>query len=60
MQLTEEVTRKLSEINKKDRDFIPVTNATIYEIAGDAPLDSLEFIAVNKNQVIMVAPSVNI
>lgn len=52
--------RMIDEINKKDRDFIPVTNATIYEIAGDAPLDSLEFIAVNKNQVIMVAPSVNI
>ncbi|MCQ2735881.1 MAG: hypothetical protein MJ234_01505 [bacterium] len=52
--------RLIDEINKKDRDFIPVTNATIYEIAGDAPLDSLDFIAINKTQVVMIAPSVSI
>jgi hypothetical protein len=49
--------RLLDEINK-ERDFIPVTNATIYEASGDAPLDTLDFIAVNKSLVVMVAPSV--
>lgn len=51
--------RMLDEINK-ERDFIPVTNATVYEITGDAPLDSLDFIAINKKLVVMVAPSVTI
>lgn len=49
--------RLLDEINK-ERDFIPVTNATIYDLSGEAPLDTLDFIAVNKALVVMVAPSV--
>ena len=44
--------RMLDEINK-ERDFIPVTNATIYAIAGDTPLDSLDFIAINKKQIVI-------
>ena len=51
--------RMLDEINK-ERDFIPVTNATVYELNGDTPLDSLDFITINKNQIVMVAPSVTI
>ena len=50
--------RLLDEINK-EREFIPVTRATIYEIHGDNPLDTLDFIAVNKSQVVMVAPAAN-
>ena len=50
--------RLLDEINK-EREFIPVTRATIYEIRGDNPLDTLDFIAVNKSQVVMVAPAAN-
>lgn len=49
--------RLLDEINK-ERDFIPVTNALIYDLSGEAPLDTLDFIAVNKALVVMVAPSV--
>ena len=49
----------VDEINK-ERDFIPVTNATVYELNGDTPLDSLDFITINKNQIVMVAPSVTI
>lgn len=49
--------RLLDEINK-ERDFIPITNATVYDITGDAPLDTLDFIALNKSLVVMVAPSV--
>lgn len=47
--------RLLDEINK-ERDFIPLTRADIYEVTGDTPLDSLDFIAVNKSLVVMVAP----
>jgi hypothetical protein len=49
--------RLLDEINK-ERDFIPLTNATVYDISGETPLDTLDFIAVNKNLVVMVAPSI--
>jgi hypothetical protein len=48
--------RLLDEINK-EREFIPVTRATIYEVNGDSPLDTLDFVAVNKSQVVMVAPA---
>lgn len=48
--------RLLDEINK-ERDFLPVTNATVYDISGETPLDTLDFIAVNKSLVVMVAPS---
>lgn len=48
--------RLLDEINK-ERDFIPVTNATVYDISGETPLDTLDFLAVNKSLVVMVAPS---
>ncbi|MHB2015376.1 MAG: DUF6812 domain-containing protein [Candidatus Xenobia bacterium] len=49
--------RLLDEINK-ERDFIPITNATVYDVTGETPLDTLEFIAVNKSLVVMVAPTV--
>lgn len=48
--------RLLDEINK-ERDFIPITNATVYDNSGET-LDTLDFIAVNKNLVVMVAPTV--
>jgi hypothetical protein len=51
--------RLLDEINK-DRDFIPITNATVYDVSGETPLDTLDFIAVNKNLVVMVAPTVTV
>ena len=48
--------RLLDEINK-ERDFIPITNATVYDVSGEQPLDTLDFIAVNKSLVVMVAPA---
>ncbi len=51
--------RLLDEINK-ERDFIPITNATVYDVSGETPLDTLDFIAVNKSLVVMVAPTVNV
>ncbi|MEW6277428.1 MAG: hypothetical protein AB1758_02315 [Candidatus Eremiobacterota bacterium] len=50
--------RLLDEVNK-ERDFIPVTNATVYDLAGDEALDTLDFIAVNKSLVVMIAPAAN-
>jgi hypothetical protein len=47
--------RLLDEINK-ERDFIPLTNATIYDATG-TPLDSLDFIAINKSQILVAAPA---
>jgi len=49
--------RLLDEINK-ERDFIPITNATVYDVTGETPLDTLDFIAINKNLIVMVAPSI--
>lgn len=48
--------RLLDEINK-ERDFIPVTKASIYALDGETPLDMLDFVAVNKTLVVMVAPA---
>ena len=48
--------RLLDEINK-EREFIPVTRASIYALDGEAPLDILDFVAVNKSQVVMIAPA---
>ncbi len=49
--------RLLDEINK-ERDFIPMTNASIFDPRGEQHLDTLDFIAVNKALVVMVAPAV--
>lgn len=48
--------RLLDEINK-DRDFVPLTNATLFDPVGGQPVDTLDFIAVNKSLVLMVAPA---
>lgn len=48
--------RLLDEINK-ERDFIPITNATVYDVTGEV-VDTLDFIAVNKNLILMMAPTV--
>ena len=48
--------RLLDEVNK-EREFIPITKASIYALDGEAPLDTLDFDAINKNQVVMIAPA---
>ncbi|MFH1453657.1 MAG: hypothetical protein ABIH00_06730 [Armatimonadota bacterium] len=48
--------RLLDEINK-ERVFLPVTDATIYDMHGENIIDTLEFIAVNKNQILLIAPA---
>lgn len=49
--------RLLDEINR-ERDFLPLTNATIYDVTGEVPIDTLEFLAVNKSLAVMVAPAI--
>ena len=48
--------RLLDEVNK-EREFIPITKAAIYALDGEAPLDTLDFVAINKTQVVMIAPA---
>lgn len=50
--------RLLDEINK-ERDFLPLTNVTIYDIEGGNPLDTVEFLAVNKRNVVFVVPTIH-
>lgn len=48
--------RLLDELNK-ERDFIPLTNVTVFDVAGGNPIDTVEFVAVNKASVVFLAPT---
>ena len=50
--------RLLDEINR-EREFLPVTNVTIYDLNGDTPIDTLDFLAVNRAMIIILAPAVS-
>lgn len=45
----------MDELNRA-REFIPLHKATLFDPVGGQALDTLEFIAVNKPQVLMIAP----
>lgn len=47
--------RLLDEVNK-EREFLPITGATIYDVQGENIIDTLDFIAVNRNQILLIAP----
>ncbi len=47
--------RILDEINR-ERGFIPLTNVTLFDPVSGQPVDTLEFIAINKALVLMIAP----
>lgn len=47
--------RLLDEVNR-NRDFVPLTNVTLFDPGSGQPVDTLDFIAVNKNLVVMIAP----
>lgn len=51
--------RLLDELNK-ERDFVPLTGVTVYDLHGGNPLDTIDFLAVNKRSVIFVAPAVSV
>ena len=48
----------MDELNKM-REFVPLYNATLFDPVGGQPIDTLNFIAVNKPQVLMIAPVEN-
>ncbi|MBQ7502760.1 hypothetical protein IJT93_08650 [bacterium] len=50
--------RLLDEINR-ERMFVPLTNATLYDPSSGQPIDTLDFIAINKDLVLMIAPADN-
>ena len=45
----------MDELNRA-REFVPLHRATIFDPVGGRALDTLEFIAVNKPQILMIAP----
>jgi len=47
--------RLTDEINK-ERDFLPLTDVTIYDVSGENAISSLDFIAINKNLILLIAP----
>jgi MinD-like ATPase involved in chromosome partitioning or flagellar assembly len=48
--------RVIDEINK-EKDFIPLTNVTVYDAATGNSIDTVEFIAIQKQAVVFVAPT---
>jgi hypothetical protein len=48
--------RLVDELNK-ERDFIPLTNVTVFDVVGGNPIDTVEFVAVNKDAVVFLAPT---
>lgn len=47
--------RLLDEVNK-ERDFIPLTDVTVYDEEGN-PIDNVEFIALNKDFITFLSPT---
>lgn len=48
--------RILDEINK-ERDFIPLTHVSIYDAIDGKPIDTVEFIIMNKHSITLLAPT---
>lgn len=48
--------RLTDEINK-EREFLPITDVTIYDVQGENVIATLDFIAINKNQILLIAPA---
>lgn len=42
--------------NSQNKDFIPMTNAKVYDRYSNSYLGTIEFLAVNKNQVQFMYP----
>lgn len=45
--------RLLDELNK-GRNFIPITNAKFYDVSGKDLIETVDFVAVNKDHVIYI------
>lgn len=47
--------RVLDEVNKA-KGFLPLTNAQLYSMRDNTPVDTRKFIAVNKTHIVMISP----
>lgn len=52
--------RLLDMLNHDSGTFIPVTSAKVFHIATGALLFEAEFLAINKNSVVLIADNVNV
>ena len=47
--------RLIDEINR-ERDFIPITDVTIYDVGKDNRVDAIDFMAISKSAIVFLAP----
>jgi hypothetical protein len=47
-------SRISDELNTKAKEFLPVTNASVYSINGDCLLYTADFVSVNKHAIDIV------
>ncbi|UCD11722.1 MAG: hypothetical protein JSU88_01105 [Nitrospinaceae bacterium] len=52
--------RLLDMLNKDSDTFIPVSNAKVYNLATEKFLFETDFIAVNKNHVVVIADNTDV
>ena len=48
-------TRITDMLNQEDYHFIPVTDAKIYSLKSGGLVDKAEFVAINKNHVVLIS-----
>ena len=48
-------TRITDMLNQEDYHFIPVTDAKIYSLKSEGLVDEAEFVAINKNHVVLIS-----
>lgn len=48
-------SRLLDLLNRRDDNFIPISDAKLFDLKSGQLLFSTNFLAVNKNQVILIA-----
>lgn len=44
-------------INASERDFLPLTAATVEPLDGSAPVSTYEFLAVHRDHIVFVVPA---
>jgi len=47
-------TRITDMLNQEGYHFIPITDAKIYSLKAGSLIDEAEFVAINKNQVVLI------
>lgn len=44
-------------LNASERDFLPLTAATVEPLDGSAPVSTYDFLAVHRHHIVFVAPA---